>query len=59
MENNCLLFITDFIAFSPPWNKCFYIMKIRDEQFNSRMAFARNNMQRKSKFHKYIGIIIA
>lgn len=56
MQNTCMLSITDFIAFFPPWNKCFYVVKIKDEQFNSRMAFTWNNMQRKNNFYKYIEI---
>lgn len=37
MQNTWMLFITDFIDFFPPWNKCFYIIKIKEEQFNSWM----------------------
>lgn len=48
MQNTWMLFITDFIDFFPPWNKCFYIIKIKDEQFNSWME---NICRGKNKFY--------
>lgn len=41
MQNTCMLSKTDFFTSPPPldYNMCFYIIKIKDESLNSRMAF--------------------